>query len=208
MSSSTSATLAHEINRLHEEVVRQTEASKNCLHTALAAAWQAGQLLLAEQKRVRSAMGAAWGLWLDKNFRGTHRTAQNYMLLAENVADVSDFQGLSLRQVYLRLGIATEPKSRTESVRVANLPAHIRLASQLLVALKTPNNLSLGKPEHWVTLRHDLRALYEKLRCIFEAGPATNTSIHSVRPATSPGNSHETPRIERITSPTAGGKQR
>ena len=53
---------AHEINRLHEEVVRQTEGSRQRLHAALVAAWQAGQLLLAEQKRVRRTMGATWGL--------------------------------------------------------------------------------------------------------------------------------------------------
>ena len=51
-----------EINRLHKEVVRQTDDSLKCLHAGLTAAWQAGQLLLVEQKRVRRTMGAAWGL--------------------------------------------------------------------------------------------------------------------------------------------------
>jgi hypothetical protein len=165
-----SALPAHEINQLHEEVIRQTDASKKCLNTALIAAWKAGQLLLGERKRVRRTMGAAWGFWLDANFRGTHRTAQHYMRLAETVSDVSAFQGLSLRQVYFRLGIATESKSRTESPHLAKLPAHIRLASKLLAALKTRNDSRPGTPEQRVLLRQDLRALYDRLRRIFEAG--------------------------------------
>ena len=165
------ASPAHEINRLHEEVVRQTDGSRKCLHAALAAAWQAGQLLLIEQKRVRCTMGAAWGLWLDERFRGSRRTAQNYMQLAETVTDVSAFQGLSLRQVYLRLGIATEPKSRVDSPRVERLPPHIRLANKLLVALSTGDKASRSTPEQSAAFRQDLRALYERLRRIFETGP-------------------------------------
>jgi hypothetical protein len=164
-----SALPAHEINQLHEEVIRQTDASKKCLNTALVAAWKAGQLLLGERKRVRRTMGAAWGFWLEANFRGTHRTAQHYMRLAETVPDVSAFQGLSLRQVYFRLGIATESKSRADSPQVAALPAHIRLASKLVAALKTLNDSPAGTPERRALLCLDLRPLYNKLRGIFEA---------------------------------------
>ena len=167
-----SASPADKINRLHEEVVRQTDGSRKCLHAALIAAWQAGQLLLVEQKRVRRTMGAAWGLWLDKKFHGTHRTAQNYMLLAESTTDVSAFQGLSLRQVYLRLGIATEPKSRTDSPHVEKLPPHVRLANKLLVALSACDKASRANPEQSAAFRQDLRALYERLRRIFETDSA------------------------------------
>jgi len=155
---------AEEINRLHEEVVRQADDSRKCLHAALLAAWHAGRLLLAEQKRVRDTMGAAWGHWLDEKFSGSRRTAQNYMRLAESAPDVLAFQDLSLRQVYLRLGIATEPKSRANSPRVAELPAHIRLANKLLVALKAYER----KPQAPEAFRQDLRALYERLRRLFE----------------------------------------
>jgi hypothetical protein len=158
------ASSVEEINRLHEQVVRQADDSKKCLHSALTAAWQAGRLLLAEQKRVHETMGGAWGHWLDQKFRGSRRTAQNYMRLAESTSDVSAFRGLSLRQVYLRLGIATEPKSRANSARVAELPAHIRLANQLLMALKAWDK----KPKAPEAFRQDLRALYERLRQLFE----------------------------------------
>ncbi len=168
------ASPAHEINRLHQEVVRQTDGSRQCLHAALAAAWQAGQLLLVEQKRVRRTMGAAWGLWLEEKFRGSRRTAQNYMRLAESTPDVSTLQGLSLRQVYLRLGIATEPKSRTDSPRVAQLPPHVRLANKLLVALSTCDKATRPNPEQSAAIRQDLRALYERLRRLFEPGTPAN----------------------------------
>ena len=169
-----SASPADEINRLHEEVVRQTDGSRKCLHAALMAAWQAGQLLLSAQKLVRRTMGAAWGQWLDKKFHGTHRTAQNYMLLAESTTDVSAFQGLSLRQVYLRLGIATEPKSRTDSPQVEKLPPHVRLANKLLVALSTGDKASRATPEQSAAFLQDLRALYERLRRLFEPAIAAN----------------------------------
>src|SRR6185295_9664755 len=97
----TSATVApvHEINRLHTEVVNRTAESKTSLHAALAAAWQAGQLLAVEKKRVLETMGGGgWFLWLERHFRRSRRTAQNYMRLAQCVPDVAQLQGLSLRQ--------------------------------------------------------------------------------------------------------------
>jgi len=164
-----------EINRLHEEAVRQTAGSRKCLDAALLAAWQAGRLLIVEKRQIRRTMGAAWGLWLNEKFHGTHRTAQNYMRLAENTPDVSVFSGLSLRQVYLRLGIATEPKSRSDSPLTGRLPAHIRLANKLLAELGTGDRTAQTNPEQGAAFRQDLRALYERLRRLFE-------SESSVRP--------------------------
>lgn len=165
--------VAPEINRLHAEVLRQTDESKKNLHAALVAAWRAGQLLRAEKKRVQHAMGrGAWLLWLQENFRGSLRTAQNYMRLAESEPDVATLAGLSLRQVYLRLGIATEPKSRAASVPLPSLPPHVRLAHRLLVALKPCADLRRVSPEQSAAYRRDLRALYERLRALFERTPA------------------------------------
>jgi len=163
-----------EINRLHEEVIRQTDDSRKCLHAGLTAAWQAGQLLLVGQKRVRRTMGAAWGFWLEEKFRGSRRTASNYMRLAESAPDTAVLQGLSLRQVYLRLGIATEPKCRTDSPHVEPLPPHVRLANRLLVALSTSDKALQANPEKSAAFRQDLRALYERLRRLFESGIPAN----------------------------------
>ena len=123
------ASAEKEINRLHEEVVRLSADSKQSLLGALAAAWKAGRLLIEEKQRVRRTMGhGAWLLWLEHRFQGTARNAQLYMRLAQTVDDVSTLQGMSLRQIYFQLGIATEPKSRLESALVHPLPARIRLA--------------------------------------------------------------------------------
>jgi hypothetical protein len=168
MTSSGTASAAQEINRLHAETVRLAAESKQSLHQALAAAWQAGQLLLAEKKRVRHTMGpGAWLLWLEQNFHGARRTAQKYMQLAQSVSDASLLQGLSLRQVYLQLGIATEPKSRANSPHVEALPPHVRLANKLLVELKTLDKSHLA-PKQCAAYQKDLRALYERLRAFFE----------------------------------------
>ncbi|HEX2851899.1 MAG TPA: hypothetical protein VHO24_01585, partial [Opitutaceae bacterium] len=162
------ASPVREINRLHSEVVRHADDSKKCLHAAMLAAWQAGQLLLEQQKQVRRTMGAAWGQWLDEKFEGSRRTAQNYMRLAESVANPAEFRGMSLRQVYLRLGIATEPKNRAASPPLSPLPSHIRLAGRLLATLKPLEETSGKDIEQNAVLKQDLRALYECLRRVFE----------------------------------------
>ncbi len=160
--------VAQEINRLHAEIVQLADASQRSLHAALAAAWQAGKLLVAEKQRVRRTMGGgAWLLWLEHNFEGAARTAQNYMRLAQSVADTSALEGMSLRQAYIHLGISTAPRSGKPSVRVDPLPAHVRFASKLIRALNTA-----GKPgtvaSDPAAYRRDLRPLYEQLRRLFE----------------------------------------
>jgi hypothetical protein len=164
-------TVAAEINRLHEEARQRSHASREALHAALAAAWQAGQLLLAERKRVFHDMGSgAWLFWLEANFRGSARTAQRYMRLAQSVADVAFLQGMSLRQAYARLGIATEPKTTGQRRLRHALPAHVILANRLVRALKRrPGQTTEEQGEAY---RRDLRTLYDKLRLWFESAPA------------------------------------
>jgi hypothetical protein len=175
MSASTTTTsAAREINRLHDEIVRRTTESKNALIGALEMSWRAGQLLLAEKERVRRTMGGAWLLWLEQCFHGTPRTAQKYMRLAQTVDDVSTLRGMSLRQTYFRLGIATEPKSRAECVQAHQLPPYIRLANKLLVALRPCVKAVPTMPEQGEAFRRDLRPLYDQLRRIFEKGSPSN----------------------------------
>ena len=166
---------AREINRLHADVVRQSAASKEALHAALTAAWRAGQLLIAEKKRIWKTMGrGAWLPWLEENFHAQPRTAQNYMRLAADIAEVSSLEKLSLRQAYLQLGIATEPKCRAESPRVAQLPSHVRLANRLMAALKPWEEYASEAPG--AAVQNDLRALYERLRRLFETEHDSNLS--------------------------------
>jgi hypothetical protein len=168
---------AREINRLHADVVRQSAASKEALHAALAAAWRAGQLLIAEKKRIWKTMGrGAWLPWLEENFHAQPRTAQNYMRLAADIAEVSSLEKLSLRQAYLQLGIATEPKCRAESPRVAQLPSHVRLANRLMAALKPWDEYASEATGQSAAVQNDLRALYERLRRLFESEQSPNLS--------------------------------
>jgi len=156
----------YQINRLHAEVVEQREASSKSLHAALVSAWRAGQLLIKERKRIRETMGGVWGEWLKQNFRGSHVTATKYIRLAEVITDEKELEGLSLRQMYLRLGIATEPKARAQSGAIAPFPAHVRLANQLLAVLKPPADFRDSSA--YAIYRQDLRTLYLRLRVHFE----------------------------------------
>ncbi len=159
---------ADEINRLHAEAVKLAAASRQSLDAALMAAWHAGALLIAEKQRVRRTMGAgAWLIWLESNFRGTPRTAQRYMRLARSVADPGFVQGLSLRQAYERLGIATEPKRRGQA-SPCRLAPHVSLATRLARTLRSPKVCALMSPEHKAAYQSDLRALYDRLRALFE----------------------------------------
>ena len=158
---------ADEINRLHAESEKARAESRDMLHVAVAAAWKAGQLLLAEKRTVRRTMGpGAWILWLERYFAGTPRTAQHYMRLASTVADVSFLRGMSLRQAYFILGIATEPKSPARSVMLRPVPQYATLAVRLLALLPTRSN-SIS-PEMQRAYRQDFRPLYERLRILFE----------------------------------------
>lgn len=164
-------TPAAEINRLHEEARQCCQASREALNGALVAAWHAGQLLLSEKKRVNHAMGlGAWLHWLKANFKGTVRTAQRYIRLAQCVPDVELLRGMSLRQAYARLGIATEPKTPGKRRLRHRLPAHLVLANKLVRALKRPTDSS--SDEQREAYQRDLRALYEKLRLWFDTPSA------------------------------------
>lgn len=159
-----------EINRLHEEAKRCSVASRQALDGALAAAWRAGHLLIEERKRVFRELGPGeWLLWLKANFRGTARTAQRYVRLAQSISDVSFLQGVSLRQAYARLGIATEPKTRGNRRLPHTLPAHVILANRLLRALK--RRYGEASDEQSCAYRRDLRALYQRIRPWFEGAP-------------------------------------
>ena len=170
-----------EINRLHEEAKRCSDASRQALHGALVAAWQAGHLLGEERKRVFRNMGpGAWLLWLKANFRGTVRTAQRYIRLAQCVTDAAFLQGMSLRQAYARLGIATEPKTPGKRRLRHTLPAHIVLANRLLRTLKRrPGQTGAEQGEAY---RRDLRALFEKLRPWFESPSVPSSSANFFAP--------------------------
>jgi len=151
-----------EINRLHAAVQHHVTQSREALTAALAAAWNAGRLLRQEHERVSATMHrGAWMLWLRKNFRGSAKTAKRYMALADAITEPTAFAGMSLRQAYFRLGIATEPKRRRQHP-VTPLPEYVRLASRLVCVLRrlrrTTNSIAAER------CRDDLRVLFEQLQ--------------------------------------------
>ena len=171
MNAQMAPSVATEINRLYETAQTLSARSRQTLDGALIAAWQAGQLLVDEKKRVRRCMGpGGWVLWLEANFHGTPRTAQRYMKLARSVADASFLQGMSLRQAYARLGIATEPKTSGRCPLGHRLPARVVLANKLVRALKRDRAGVTGDAQG-ENFRRDMRLLFEALRPWFTGLP-------------------------------------
>ena len=175
--------VAAEINRLYEVALSHSIRSRESLDAALVAAWQAGHLLVAEKKRVRHSMGpSSWLLWLEANFDGTPRTAQRYMKLARRVADASFLRGMSLREAYARLGIATQKtKTPAQCALRRQLPAHVSLANRLIRALKRERIRSAGNEKNGA-FRRDLQLLFETLRPWFAGSPADERRERATRP--------------------------
>jgi hypothetical protein len=94
------------------------------------------------------------------------------MWLAQSEPDVSRLEGLSLRQAYFRLGLATEHKSPAKFGLPLQLPSHIRLAGKLFDALKPCADVRRMTPEQREAYRQDLRSLYNRLRPLFETDTA------------------------------------
>jgi len=69
---------------------------------------------------------------------------------------------MSLRQVYFRLGIATEPKSPARSIVLRPVARHAVLTVRLLALV--PARTNSVSPEMQRTYRQDFRPLYERLR--------------------------------------------
>ncbi len=160
---------ATEINRLHAEARQHAVATRRSLQAALTAAWQAGQLLVEEKKRVRRTMGpGSWLLWLEQNFHGTPRTAQRYMRLAQNVADVALLEGMSLRQAYDRLDIPMEAKSPSQTFPLPGLRPYVMLANKLVRALPGQTEIAGLSAARAAVVRQDLAPLYRRLRPLFD----------------------------------------
>ena len=179
--SATSA--AKEINRLHAEAQRLAAESRHSLDGSLAAAWRAGCLLNEEKKRVRRSAGhGAWIPWLKHFFAGSMSTAHRYMRLAREAANPALLQGLSLRQAYARLGIATEPKHHTLDGKppLPKPPAHVLLAGKLIRFLRQQNRQHTARAA--TDCFRDLAPLYAQLRPLFENTVSNgNCSIRSAK---------------------------
>ena len=154
--------IAQKINALHDTARHLEKEPREKLHEAVCAAWQARRLLLdARASIVHHGGRGAWTPWVRTMFKGSIRTAQRYMELARELPEftLATPNAMSLRRLYFRLGIATEPKQASGIRCAARLPAHIRLANKLVRELRK---------SRWRINSRDLAALYSDLRRLFE----------------------------------------
>lgn len=71
------------LDRLALEINAQHSRCEAALGEALHAARAAGELLQEARSEIRASKGRNWLRWLDENFKGSHRTAYNYIAIAE-----------------------------------------------------------------------------------------------------------------------------
>jgi len=155
---------AQKINALHADVRRMERESRKKLDGAATAAWQAGKLLLAAKASiVRHGGHGAWMPWLEMKFKGSARTARRYMKLARELPEVPAPDGLSLRQIYFRLGIATEPKAPK-----SNAPKPVAIARHVVLANKLMRVLIESRRAQRAINPRDMAPLYAQLRSLFE----------------------------------------
>jgi hypothetical protein len=109
----------------------------------------------------RNAGRDSWLVWQETSFGGGRSTTYCYMRLAREISNPETLHGLSLRQAYFLLGIATEPKTSVQQTHpVQPLPELVVLAQKLLCLLRNRQKLSAGCMD-------DLAMLYRQLRVIF-----------------------------------------
>ena len=161
--------IAQKINALHAAAQRMERESRQKLDSAATAAWRAGKLLLgAKASIVRHGGHGAWMPWLETKFKGSARTARRYMKLARELPEAPAPDGLSLRQIYFRLGIATEPKAPKSSA-----PSPVAIARHIILANKLVR--ILRESQRAINPR-DVTALYAQLRSLFEVADASPLS--------------------------------
>jgi hypothetical protein len=103
--------LCAEINELHQKIERSSERGCDEMRCALEAAKKAGGLLIEIKKVVGHGN---WSAWLSSNFHGSERTAQRYIAVSKSDTPVSEFQNLSMREVYRKIGKTTDNRPLEE----------------------------------------------------------------------------------------------
>ncbi len=156
---------ARRINIWHAEVEQHRKACSETVYRGLEAAWNASRLLLIQKRKVSHGN---WRIWLERHFDGTPRTAQRYMALAKT--DIGELKGYSLRQAYMRLGIAVAGSPGECPARCAFLPMHAVLSNRFQRWLRKTGDTAALPEQEKQTLRRDLRPVYEWLDSLFNDG--------------------------------------
>ena len=169
--------IAWRINGWHIQVEFHRAAYSEAVYSSLGAAWQAGRLLLVQKRKVARSH---WRLWLERHFNGTACTAQRHMTLAKAVPNATQLRGFSLRQAYLRLGIAVAGLAQVAASWYSFLPMHTVLANRFERWLRQKGDTTTLPDQEKQTLRRDLRPLYEWLVSLFDdAGSTARTGRRS-----------------------------
>jgi len=156
----------------HTQVeLRRGACPEVVVYSGLYAAWQAGRLLLVQKRKVACSH---WRLWLERHFNGTARTAQRYRVLAKTVPNAAQLRGFSLRQAYLRLGIAVAGLAESTVSRYFFLPMYAVLANHFERWLRQKGDTAILPDQKKQTLRHhNLPPLYEWLVSLFDDAGST-----------------------------------
>jgi hypothetical protein len=111
------------LGQLAVEIADEVRLVDQSYSTALQHAIAAGAKLIEAKELVKTDSTKRWLPWVEKNFPDTPRTAQNYMLLAENAKRVSHFR--SVREALTSLAkprkARTKPAPKRESTQPKTL---------------------------------------------------------------------------------------
>lgn len=79
---------------------------------------------------------------------------------------MDEIAALSLRQAYYRLGVSTEPKSRTSTRQRSRITAHVRNSQRLVIELRRKRRSSPGAEIQ--RIRGDLAPLFRELTALYD----------------------------------------
>ena len=174
------------IDAAQREINRLLASSRADLDRALVASWTLGCMLRDVRDRVRRTMGrSAWPEWLRVAFPRHRVVALRWSRFAEEFSSVDEIAALSLRQAYFRLGVSTEPKSRTSTRQRSRITAYVRNSQRLVIELRRKRRARTG--EEMKRIRGDLAPLFRELTALYDG----STKEPRPRPLRNPENQND-----------------
>ena len=138
------------VNQLHHEAQAQAGDARTAMSLGVLAGWAGGRLIHYQKKKCRRG---TWSTWLDTQFEGSARTAQRYMSLAKKMKSLEELKGISLRQAYLRLGVAMTPTPGRGVCSEVVIPEFVILANKLTRVLRRNKCINEGLDDLWKLYR-------------------------------------------------------
>lgn len=142
---------------LAEEIGREVEQAERAWRDAVGHAIRAGELLVEAKAKIKHG---EWLSWLEANFPGSARSAQDYMRLAANAEDARRVAHLGVRGALKQLAAPKTPEADDDHDRGDDL--HRELAA-VLEGVDVDNLDELPPRERW-DLEDRLAELRERFR--------------------------------------------